>query len=267
MIFSLIPRSLAAVPVLLTLFAASCAGNAGADFAQHIEAASNRAEYRRHDALAADLHLRFGGRDRIVGRMIVETRGDRSRFELIDGGVMVFDGNHAYAAPPALTDRLKKVRFEVLTWPYFLELPFKLRDPGTQLKSLGVLQSDERRMPAARLSFGANVGDTPDDWYVLYRDSETNLLHSAGYIVTYGQSVEQGEEEPHAIVYADYVDVDGVKVAADWKFYLWTQERGIFGEPIGTAKLSNFAFVDISEGMFEAPDGAVIDELPSVQEQ
>ncbi len=252
-----------AVPLItLTLFAISCGGNAGSGFANTVESASNKAAYAKHEALAVDLHLRFGGRDRIVGRMIMETSGDRSRFELQDGAVLIYDGSQAHAAPPSITDRLKKVRFEVLTWPYFLELPFKLQDPGTQLTALGELQSNGRNMPAARLTFDSGVGDTPDDWYVLYRDPGTGLLDTAGYIVTYGQSVEQGEEEPHAIVYSDYVDVDGVRIATDWKFHLWTQERGIFGDPIGTAKLSNLEFVKISEGMFDAPENAVIDELP-----
>ncbi|MEQ9366982.1 MAG: hypothetical protein RIF32_22300, partial [Leptospirales bacterium] len=224
------------------------------------ERAGGKSQYLKHEAVAVDIHLSFGGKERIAGTMNFETAGDRSRIDFRDGGVMLFDGHEAMVSPP--NHPAPKPRFELLTWPYFFELAFKLNDPGTRLRAIGDRRSAGRDYPAARLTFGANVGDTPDDWYVLYVDPQTGLLDTAGYIVTYGQSATEGEKEPHAIVYSDYVDVDGVQLATDWKFYLWTEERGIFGEAIGAARLSNIRFVVLNAGTFLRPETYRVDELP-----
>ena len=74
------------------------------------------------------------------------------------------------------------------------------------------------------------------------------------YIVTFGKTIEKAEAEPHAIVYSDYKTVKGIPLATNWKFYNWTQEKGIEGTPIGEATLSNFKFINLSEDFFNKPE-------------
>lgn len=45
--------------------------------------------------------------------------------------------------------------------------------------------------------------------------------------------------------------------AKDWSFYNWSEEKGIYGEPIGSAKISNLKFLEIEEGFFTAPQESV----------
>ena len=103
---------------------------------------------------------------------------------------------------------------------------------------------------AEKLTFGENVGDSPDDWYVLYQNKETNLLHAASYIVTLNQSVEEGEKDPHAIVYNKYQKLDNISVAHRWDFFGWTETDGLT-DTLGYANLTNLHFLEEKEVSFE----------------
>ena len=52
------------------------------------------------------------------------------------------------------------------------------------------------------MTFDRGIGDAPDDWYVVYKDNNSDLLAALVYIVTGGgTSVEVAEEDPHTITY------------------------------------------------------------------
>jgi hypothetical protein len=95
--------------------------------------------------------------------------------------------------------KLERARFHLLTWPYFAALPMKLADPGAHLQLLGERSLRGKVYQAVRLTFDPGVGDTPEDWYVLYRDPSSGRLAAAAYIVTYGKSATAASKEPHAI--------------------------------------------------------------------
>ncbi|MEM7587767.1 MAG: hypothetical protein AAF560_30545, partial [Acidobacteriota bacterium] len=57
--------------------------------------------------------------------------------------------------------------------------------------------------------------------------------------------------------YDDFVNVGGVPFATTWTFHFWKPESGIEGEPKGSAKISNIAFVDEPAGAFVKPSGAI----------
>lgn len=259
----LIRRLYIAAPFLVALLLSACAPDPGRAFIESIERATGKSAYLKREAVALDLNLQFGGKDRVVGTMIFETNGDRSRIDFSDGTIMLFDGKDAMISPE--NHPAPKPRFELLTWPYFVELPFKLNDPGTFLEIESSRTTDGREMPTARLRFAEDIGDTPDDWYLLYKDPTTDLLDTVGYIVTYGRSAAEGEKKPHSIVYSKYVPVQGVQFATDWKFYNWSAERGISGEPIGRATLSDIRFVKLTAETFRRPDSYRIDLLPATK--
>jgi len=233
---------------------------AAASFAAPIEAAQGRAAWYAAKALQARLSLSFGGRPALAGKILFRTDLGASRLELEDGTVAVFDGTSAWVSPAS--SPLKQARFHLLTWPYFLALPMKLRDPGTRLQALGERRLRGRSYAAARLTFEAGTGDTPDDWYVLYRDPSSGRLAAAAYVVTYGKDAATAAKEPHAITYDDHVAIDGVQIARTWTFWHWSEARGIEGEPIGSGKLSELGFVQPGPEAFVRPPDAKEDELP-----
>ncbi|MEM9555081.1 MAG: hypothetical protein AAGC60_12545 [Acidobacteriota bacterium] len=242
---AVVAASLVAAPALADADAAS--------YVAAIESAHGGAVYGAQQAVAAEIVVEFGGQTILQGTMLFDPAVSKVRMELVGGSVIVFDGADAWVAGP----EVPRARFHVLTWPYFFAAPFKLDDPGTHVESLGKVAWRGDALPAVELTFGDGVGDSPDDWYVVYRDPSTHRLSGLGYIVTYGTSVEQAEAEPHAVSYDAYTEIgDGVSVATDWSFWNWNREEGLFGDPIGRATISNPRFTTPADDAFAAPAGA-----------
>lgn len=226
-------------------------------FARAIEEAHGREAWVSKQAISARIELVFGDNPALAGRMIFTPSMSKVRLETGEAAV-VWDGDDAWLTPADA--ELPRARFHVLTWPYFLAAPMKLRDPGTTLELLGEKTLQGETYSAARLTFDEGVGDSPDDWYLIYRDEETSRLAAMAYIVTYGTTAEEANQEPHAISYHDFQDVDAVFVPTLWKFWQWSEEEGIHGEPIGRATLSDVRFVTPEPGAFEVPED---DALPA----
>lgn len=229
-------------------------------FADPIETAHKADVWRANPAIQTDITVEFGGTQMIDGTLLTDVAGGHVRIDLENGTSFVFDGSTAWTSPA--DSEVQGGRFHVLTWSYFLLAPLKLQDDGTHLEDLGKQPyRDGKKLPAARLTFGDNVGDTPDDWYVLYRDRQDRLV-SMAYIVTFGKDTAAAEKEPHAITYESFEVVDGAPVPVHWKFWNWTAEGGIHGDPIGEVKLSNPRFVTPAADAFTAGKDAREEALP-----
>ncbi len=252
--------TLAAFAWTLATSSATSQDDAATSFAARVEAAHGRTAWFAATALEGRLALHFGGQPALAGRFLFRTNLGASRLELEDGTTAVFDGKSAWVSPARSI--LESARFHLLTWPYFAALPMKLRDPGTHLAALGERTLRGRRRIAARLTFDPGVGDTPDDWYVLYCDPTSGRLAAAAYIVTYGKTASAAAKEPHAITYEDYVALDGVQIATSWRFWHWSEEKGVHGEPIGAGALTDLRFVQPGPDAFVRPPGAREDQLP-----
>lgn len=253
----------AAATALLLLLAAGAAADepSARSFAEKTEAAHGGDVWNGKQALAAYITVSFGGERLFTGKMLTDTPVGKTRFELTDGTVLVFDGETAWKSPA--DSEFQGTRFHVLTWPYFLAAALKLDDPGTHLEDLGTQPyRGGRSLPAARLTFGDGVGDSPDDWYVIYSHPKTHQLQAMAYIVTFGKDAEAAEAaEPSAIVYDNYVDVEGVKIARNWSFFKWNPEDGVMGDQIGEVQITQPAFVTPAADAFEAPEDA--EEAPA----
>ncbi|MBT8296476.1 MAG: hypothetical protein KJO51_08670 [Gramella sp.] len=224
-------------------------------FSENIEEAHNKAAFMNKEAISFDIVLKFGGNSRLDGKVSMTTNSSRVRLDRADGTSIIYDGKNVYMSPD--TADVAGARFDIFTWQYFFAMPFKLTDPGTvwdktQPKTLDSLEYD-----TAKLSFKSNVGDSPDDWYVVYKDSKTNRLKAAAYIVTFSQDPEKAEENPHAIVYDEYKSIENIDLATKWSFHDWNEEEGI-GKKLGEASLSNFRFFSPDANYFAVPANSKI---------
>jgi len=234
-------------------------------FAEPIENKHGNAAWRSHEAIQYDIKITFGGNVVFEGTTIFEIAAERVRMTSKDGNLtMVWDGKDAWYSP-ADAKVAPPPRFHLRTWTYFLAVPFKLRDPGTTLSPMNDAQLTEaahKNYDRAKLTFGENVGDAPDDWYVIYRDKRSNQLEAMAYIVTYSKRREKAEEKPSIILYRGYERVDGVLLSTDWSFAYWSADKGVIGKPKGDVKLSNLKFIKLEPGTFDKPEGAKLDPLP-----
>ncbi len=231
-----------------------------ASYVRSIEEAHGLDAWSSKDTVSARIEITFGGNPALDARMTFTPSMSKVRLDQGEASV-IWDGETAWVTPADA--EFPRARFHVLTWPYFLAAPMKLRDPGTRLELLGAKSVETELHDAARLTFGEGVGDTPEDWYVLYRHPQTSRLEGMAYVVTYGTTVEDANQEPHAILYDDFQDVEGVAIPTTWEFRLWSEEKaGVYGDPLGEAKLSDVRFVTPEEGTFQVPEDAREEPLP-----
>lgn len=234
---------------------AGCSGLAG-----EIGHAHGMRQWHRQRAVCADIVVELGGKKMIDAAFVFDTPVGKAKAELANGTTIVFDGRSAWVSPANAP--IEAARFHLLTWPYFMTAPMKLGDPGSKLVMLEDGDLFGLTCQRAKLTFQAGVGDAPDDWYILYIDPTTHRLRAMSYIVTYFESTEKAEKEPHAIVYDDFTTIQGVVFSRKWTFYHYSEEKGIHGKPMGKARITNIRFVTPAANAFAKPDNAREDKLP-----
>ena len=229
-------------------------------FVQSFERVHGAKLWREKDAVRVNIEVTFGENVYIKGSMLHEIATGRTRMELDDGTVLIYDGTKAWVSPAS--SKIEAARFHLLTWPYFLAAPMKVGDPGTHLELLGLKVLKRQMCKSAKLTFNPGVGDTPDDWYDLYANSRNGLLAGMVYIVTYGSSYVEAEKKPHAIIYDNYQKVDGITLSTSWSFYEWEKIMGVGRNPIGRAILTDLEFITPDARAFIHPSDAREDKLP-----
>lgn len=169
---------------------------------------------------------------------------------------MSWDGGKAWSehwetpAPP---------RFLALLNYYFLNLPWLSRDPGVILGEprTARLWNDPTDYITIEMTFGEGVGDTPDDYYILYIDPESYRLKGCEYIVTYRALLPEGAAAtpPKILVFDDYTTVDGLVVSTHYTIYKKD------GSVYATCAIRDWSFSrPFDSSRLEMPEGAVVDE-------
>lgn len=230
------------------------------DYLNSIEKTHGAQAWYDHAALKTEIEIHWGEDQKTSATLVMRPDMSAIRMDVHGGPALVYNDGKAWMAPP--DSQFQAPRFHLLTWPYFIAAPFKLGDPGTMLKLMQSRQWNDADYDLARLTFASGVGDTPEDWYVLYRHPQSHRLDAMAYIVTYFGPTEEAEEEPHAVVYRDYRMVDGVALPMHWTFHHWSMEQGPHGDPIGEVWLREASFVEPAAEAFAKPEGAAPLEAP-----
>ncbi|RXG25940.1 hypothetical protein [Leeuwenhoekiella marinoflava] len=218
---------------------------------QTIATAHQNDAFLSKETIRFNINLDFGGVNRLDAKVTLLTNSSKIRIDKTDGSSLIYDGESVYLTPKEANSA--NARFDIFTWAYFFAFPYKLADPGTHLTPLETPELDGSQYESFKLTFESGTGDSPDDWYVGYLNND-HTIHAAGYIVTFGNKpIEKAESSPHAIVYSNYKEINGIPIATTWDFYNWSQSAGLFGEPIGHAILSNLKFTKASDSSFTKP--------------
>ena len=224
------------------------------EFTKGIEITHKKTAFMSHEVVSYDLVVQFGGKDYLAARFTQTVSGSKIKMERTNGEIVIYDGNAVFTNKQDAN--LPKDRFDIFTWPYFVTIPYKLNDEGTIWSDFQEKPFYNTSASTGKLSFEANIGDAPDDWYIVYKD-DANYLVGAAYIVSFGKGKEAAEKEPHAVKYTNFSEVDGIPFAKDWTYHMWTNETG-FGEKIGNATLSNITFSKTNDSLFSKSKNAIV---------
>lgn len=189
------------------------------------------------------------------GRVVRETveQGSRRAYHdyLQEGSRMSWDGEKAWTEN-AKGDR--SARFAARVNYYFMNLPWVAADPGVILgePGTGKLWDEPADYITVKMTFEPGVGDTPDDYYLLYIDPASYLLKAAEFIVTFAR---QEPDPARIILYEEYATVDGLRVPVKTTLY-WKQDRSLYG----TRNVKDWSFREpFDESRMVMPPGAVLD--------
>ena len=200
--------------------------------------------------------LPAGASSPIVSREVIE-QGARRAYIDYPGTQMrlAWDGERAWSEswngpyPP---------RFMALLNYYFVNLPWLAMDPGVILgdPGSGRLWDDPTEYVTIKMTFEPGVGDTPDDYYVLFVHPTSNRLKACRYIVTYTEILPEGMESTpeHTLVYDELVQVDGLMVPTRCSIYELDQT------PYASIDVGAWSFrKPFDASRMSMPEGAVID--------
>lgn len=202
-----------------------------------------------------DVWTSAGGEPGPPSRIQVEQGRRRAILEVGDGMRMAWDGEKAWSIdwqapyPP---------RFYALLNYHFLNLPWVVHDPGVVLSEPGTakLPGDPTGYRTIKVTYEANVGDTPDDYYVLYIHPETHRLRANEYIVTYRALLPEGvaHTPPHILIYDELAEIDGLLVPTRFTIY---EEGAVYA----ACEISDWSFREpFDESGLAMPEGAVVDD-------
>ncbi len=170
-----------------------------------------------------------------------------------------FDGKEVWVTPDKSAYSGNSARFYHNLQFYFFGIPFVLADPGTHHEMLEPRVFKDDTYQVVKTSFGSNVGDAPEDYYLTYAGPETHKLKLLLYTVTYFSG--EAKEKFNARSFDALQEVDGLLVPAKMTSYQW--KNGALGEKRKETEFRNVRFSKQApdQSLFAMPEGAYIDEL------
>ncbi len=156
-------------------------------------------------------------------RYTLDLHGGRVRIEDTASGVLQgWDGNEAWTHPEEAPVEIP-ARFSTRTEHFWFCLPWKLADQEANLELLEDEVLEGQTYHRVRVTYGADVGDTSEDWYIYYFNAETRLLEHALFIVTFfGLEPGQSEFPTYYGRWTDPKAVGGLKIVSRRRFGMWT---------------------------------------------
>ncbi len=224
--------------------------------ARMIEAHGGLEKWRAAPTVSfTDTYIPAGELSGETSRVTVEQQSRRAYLDFPgSNATIVWDGEKAWGqnwkapVPP---------RFLALLSYYFLNLPWLAADPGVNLSApaKGKLDGDPTEYLTVKMTFGPGVGDTPDDYYLLFIDPKTYRLRGSQFTITYAAVLPPDVKEiKETIVFDEFTSVDGLLLPGTGTVYKEDGTRS------GTFRWSAVSLRQpFDAARMQMPAGAVID--------
>ncbi|WP_405351014.1 DUF6503 family protein [Nonlabens sp. Asnod3-H03] len=143
---------------------------------------------------------------------------------------------------------------------YFYTMPFILADDGIVYSETASLEKDGISYPGIKIAYQSNVGDSPDDEYILYYHPESKKMEWLAYTVTRGQGSKSTDF--HFIKYNKWQEVNGLLLPEELTWY--KTENNLPTEARGKPRIFTNVDIDASHmgaDFYTIPDnGVYVDE-------
>lgn len=171
-----------------------------------------------------------------------------------------FDGQEVWVTPDTVD--VSSARFYHNLFFYFYAMPFVVGDPGAFYEDVEPKELAGKTYSGLKISYGENIGDAPDDNYIIWYDQETGKMEWLMYTVTYRSG--EPSDTYKLIKYAGWEEFNGLALPTSLQWFQYDGET--IGEPRGEATI--FQNVALSteapdESLFAMPENAAIAPLNS----
>lgn len=128
---------------------------------------------------------------------------------------------------------------------YFYAMPFVLADDGIKYENVKPLEFEGKSYPGIKITYESGIGESPDDEYILYYNSETNTMAWLAYTVTYFS--KEKSKDFHFIQYSDWQMVNTFKLP---KVLTWYHSED--NKPTTKRNELKFSDIKLSEEVMQA---------------
>lgn len=191
-------------------------------------------------------------------RTLVELQNRYTRLES-ENQTVGFDGTNVWVNPPSENASRQRMRYNLMF--YFYAFPFVIGDPGITYEDVEPMEILGKTYNGVKMSYGADVGDSPKDNYIVYSDPETNQMAWLMYTATFGG--DAASDRWGLIKYDQWQNVNGVVIP---KAIQWYQYRdGVVGDMRNEVAFENVSVSEEVPAMdnFTKPEGAQIASAPT----
>ncbi len=171
-----------------------------------------------------------------------------------------FDGQEVWVTPDTVD--VGRARFYHNLFFYFYAMPFVVGDPGAIYENVEAKELDGKTYDGIKISYGENIGDAPDDNYIIWFDQQTGQMEWLMYTVTYRSG--EPSDKYSLIKYGNWNEFNGLLLPTTLQWFLYD------GETVGESRGDAIAFQNIKitteapeETLFAMPEGAQIAPLNS----
>jgi len=169
-----------------------------------------------------------------------------------------FNGKKVWIAQDSSYFPIQNARFYHNLMFYFYAMPFVLGDDGITYSDVPALEFEGVSYPGTKISFGAGIGDAPDDEYIVYLNPTTYKMEWLAYTVTYGKN-EKSDRFSY-IKYDQWTNVGGIQLPSVLQWY--KVEDGVPTEMSGERTFTNATISSktLDTSLFEIPEGAEVEK-------
>jgi hypothetical protein len=150
-------------------------------------------------------------------------------------------------------------RFWAMTPYFFMGQPFALDGEGVNLEMLPQKEHKNQTQDVVKVTFDAGTGDAPDDYYILYFNTDSHQLSVIRYIVSYPGYFPKGKHTPEKFMeLIGKQNVNGIVLPKGYKTYMLA-ENELPGKHVTNITLSEVEFLpETKAAYFEKPDKAMV---------
>lgn len=169
-----------------------------------------------------------------------------------------FDGNEVWVTPDTVD--VSRARFYHNLFFYFYAMPFVVGDPGAYYEDMEPIELRGKTYSGIKVSYGENIGDAPDDNYIIWYDQKSGKMEWLMYTVTYRSG--EPSDKYSLIRYDEWTKFNDIELPTSLQWFQYDGET--VGESRGDANI--FKNVKIStiapnDSLFAMPANAAIAPL------